>query len=117
MSTLRATTVYALPSAGLFKWIALGRFNDTRTYLLRHIGSLLVQYSVFNYGIEAANQLRSWTISALANDVYLKLRPAKFVDLLKAAQEAEVSELNRILEPHAQDWLFQVPRAIGYYKL
>ena len=77
--------------------------------------ALLVQYSVFNYGIEAANQLRSWTISALANDVYLKLRPAKFVDLLKAAQEAEVSELNRILEPSRSG--LAVPSAAGYWLL
>ena len=77
--------------------------------------ALLVQYSVFNYGIEAANQLRSWTISALANDVYLKLRPAKFVDLLKAAQEAEFSELNRILEPSRSE--LAVPSAAGYWLL
>ena len=77
--------------------------------------ALLVQYSVFNYGIEAANQLRSWTISALANDVYLTLRPAKFVDLLKAAQEAEVSELNGILEPSRSG--LAVPSAAGYWLL
>lgn len=77
--------------------------------------ALLVQYSVFNYGIEAANQLRSWTISALANDVYLKLRPAKFIELLKAAQEAEVSELNRILEPSRSG--LAVPSAAGYWLL
>ena len=77
--------------------------------------ALLVQYSVFNYGIEAANQLRSWTISALANDVYLTLRPAKFVDLLKAAQEAEVSELNGILEPSRSG--LTVPSAAGYWLL
>ena len=77
--------------------------------------ALLVQYSVFNYGIEAANQLRSWTISALANDVYLTLRPAKLVDLLKAAQEAEVSELNGILEPSRSG--LAVPSAAGYWLL
>ena len=77
--------------------------------------ALLVQYSVFNYGIEAANQLRLWTISALANDVYLTLRPAKFVDLLKAAQEAEVSELNGILEPSRS--VLTVPSAAGYWLL
>ena len=77
--------------------------------------ALLVQYSVFNYGIEAANQLRSWTISALANDVYLTLRPAKFVDLLKAAQDAEVSELNGILEPSRSG--LTVPSAAGYWLL
>ena len=77
--------------------------------------ALLVQYSVFNYGIEAANQLRSWTISALANDVYLTLRPAKFVDLLKAAQVAEVSELNGILEPSRSG--LAVPSAAGYWLL
>ena len=77
--------------------------------------ALLVQYSVFNYGIEAANQLCSWTISALANDVYLTLRPAKFVDLLKAAQVAEVSELNGILEPSRSG--LAVPSAAGYWLL
>ena len=77
--------------------------------------ALLVQYSVFNYGIEAANQLRSWTISALANDVYLTLRPAKFVDLLKATQEADVSELNGILEPSRSG--LAVPSAAGYWLL
>ena len=77
--------------------------------------ALLVQYSVFNYGIEAANQLRSWTISALANDVYLTLRPAKFVDLLKAAQETEVSGLNGILEPSRSG--LAVPSAAGYWLL
>ena len=75
--------------------------------------ALLVQYSVFNHGIEAANQLRSWTISALANDVYLTLRPAKFVDLMKTAQEAEVSELNGILEPSRSG--AAVPSAWGYW--
>ena len=75
--------------------------------------ALLVQYSVYNYGIEAANQLRSWTISALANDVYLTLRPAKFVDLMKTAQEAEVSELNGILEPSRSG--AAVPSAWGYW--
>ena len=77
--------------------------------------ALLVQYSVFNHGIEAANQIRSWTISALANDVYLTLRPAKFVDLLKAAQVAEVSELNGILEPSRSG--LTVPSAAGYWLL
>ncbi|MEE2988452.1 MAG: hypothetical protein VX372_02665, partial [Verrucomicrobiota bacterium] len=77
--------------------------------------ALLVQYSVFNYGIEAANQLRSWTISALANDVYLTLRPAKFVDLVTAAQEAEVLELNGILEPSRSGLAF--PCAAGYWLL
>ena len=77
--------------------------------------ALLVQYSVFNYGIEAANQLRSWTISALANDVYLTLRPAKFADLLKATQEAEVSELSGILEPSRSG--LAVPSAAGYWLL
>ena len=77
--------------------------------------ALLVQYAIYNYGIEAPNQLRSWTVIALANDIYLKLRPAKFADLFKAAQEAEASDLNEILEPSRLEWA--VPSASGYWLL
>ena len=77
--------------------------------------ALLVQYAIYNYGIEAPHQLRSWTIAALANDVYLTLRPAEFADLLKVAQETEVSELNEILEPSRSG--LAVPSAAGYWLL
>ena len=77
--------------------------------------ALLVQYAIYNYGIEAPHQLRSWTIAALANDVYLTLRPAEFADLLKAAQETEVSELNEILELSRSG--LAVPSAAGYWLL
>jgi hypothetical protein len=77
--------------------------------------ALLVQYAIYNYGIEAPNQLRSWTITALANDVYLTLRPAEFADLLKAAQGAEVSGLNEIVEPLRSG--LAVPSAAGYWLL
>ena len=77
--------------------------------------ALLVQYAIYNYGVGAANQLRSWTVNALANDIYLKLRPAEFADLLKAAQEAEASDLNEILEPSRS--VLDVPSASGYWLL
>ena len=77
--------------------------------------ALLVQYAIYNYGTEASNLLRSWTIDALANDIYLTLRPAVFTDLLKAAQETEVPKLTEILEPSRSG--LAVPNAAGYWLL
>ena len=77
--------------------------------------ALLVQYAIYNYGTEAANQLRSWTIAALANDVYLTLRPAEFADLLKAAQAMDVLPLTEIIEPTRSGLV--VPSAAGYWLL
>ncbi len=77
--------------------------------------ALLVQYAIYNYGTEAANLLRSWTIDALANDIYLTLRPAVFADLLKTAQETEVIELTEILGPSRLG--LAVPNAAGYWLL
>jgi hypothetical protein len=77
--------------------------------------ALLVQYAIYNYGTEASNLLRSWTISALANDIYLTLRPAVFADLLKTAQETEATELTGILEPTRSG--LAVPTAAGYWLL
>jgi hypothetical protein len=77
--------------------------------------ALLVQYAIYNYGTEASNLLRSWTISALANDIYLTLRPAGFIDLLKAAKETEAPELTEILEPSRSG--LAVPSASGYWLL
>ena len=77
--------------------------------------ALLVQYAIYNYGTEASNLLRSWTIDALANDIYLTLRPAVFTDLLKAAQETEVPNLAEILESSRSG--LAVPNAAGYWLL
>ena len=77
--------------------------------------ALLVQYAIYNYGTEASNLLRSWTIDALANDIYLTLRPAVFADLLKAAQETEVPNLAEILESSRSGLAF--PNAAGYWLL
>jgi hypothetical protein len=77
--------------------------------------ALLVQYAIYNYGTEASNLLRSWTISALANDIYLTLRPAVFADLLKAAQETEVPNLAEILESSRSR--LADPSAGGYWLL
>ena len=77
--------------------------------------ALLVQYAIYNYGTEASNLLRSWTIDALANDIYLTLRPAVFSDLLKAAQETEVPNLAEILESSRSG--LAVPNAAGYWLL
>ena len=77
--------------------------------------ALLVQYAIYNYGTEASNLLRSWTISALANDIYLTLRPAVFTDLLKTAQETEALELTEILEASRSG--LAVPNAAGYWLL
>lgn len=77
--------------------------------------ALLVQYAIYNYGTEASNLLRSWTIDALANDIYLSLRPSEFIDLLKTAQETEAPELTGILEPTRSG--LAVPTAAGYWLL
>ena len=77
--------------------------------------ALLVQYAIYNYGTEASNLLRSWTISALANDIYLTLRPAVFADLLKTAQEMETPELTEVLEASRSG--LAVPNAAGYWLL
>ena len=77
--------------------------------------ALLVQYAIYNYGTEASNLLRSWTIDALANDIYLTLRPAVFTDLLKAAQETEVPNLAEILESSRSG--LAVTNAAGYWLL
>jgi hypothetical protein len=77
--------------------------------------ALLVQYAIYNHGIEASNMLRSWTIDALANDIYLSLRPSEFIDLLKTAQETEAPELTGILEPTRSG--LAVPTAAGYWLL
>ena len=77
--------------------------------------ALLVQYSIYNYGFEAPSKICLWTISALANDIYLTLRPAKFADLLKASRGIEVSELNEIIEPSRSGLV--APSAAGYWLL
>ena len=77
--------------------------------------AILLQYAIYNYGTEAANQLRSWTIAALANDVYLTLRPAEFTDLLKKAQAMDVLPLTEIIEPSRSG--FVVPSDAGYWLL
>jgi hypothetical protein len=77
--------------------------------------ALLVQYAIYNYGTEASNLLRSWTISALANDIYLTLRPAVFADLLKTAQETEAPELTEVLKASRSG--LAVPNAAGYWLL
>jgi len=61
--------------------------------------ALLVQYAVYNHGTEAASNLRSWTVAALANDVYFSLRPAEFSGLLNRTRESETSLLTAVVEP------------------
>lgn len=77
--------------------------------------ALLVQYAIYNYGTKAPDKIRSWTIDALANDVYISLRSAEFADLLKVAQEMDVPQLTEILEPSRST--FAVPSAGGYWLL
>jgi len=77
--------------------------------------ALLVQYAIYNYGTKAANELRSWTIDALANDLYLSFRPAEFIGLLKKAQEVDVPQLTKIIEPSRVGLV--VPSAAGYWLL
>ena len=77
--------------------------------------ALLVQYAIYNYGTKAPDKIRSWTIDALANDVYISLRSAEFADLLKAAQEMDVPQLTEILEPSRSG--LAVPSAAGYWLL
>ena len=77
--------------------------------------ALLVQYAIYYYGTKAPNKIRSWTIDALANDVYISLRSAEFADLLKVAQEMDVPQLTEILEPSRST--FAVPSAGGYWLL
>jgi hypothetical protein len=77
--------------------------------------ALLVQYAIYYYGTKAPDKIRSWTIDALANDVYISLRSAEFADLLKVAQEMDVPQLTEILEPSRST--FAVPSAGGYWLL
>ena len=77
--------------------------------------ALLVQYAIYYYGTKAPDKIRSWTIDALANDVYISLRSAEFADLLKVAQEMDVPQLTEVLEPSRST--FAVPSAGGYWLL
>ena len=94
------------------------RWEDTMTlerscYAISE--ALLIQYAICNYGIKAPNKLKSWTIDALANDLYLSFRPAEFIDLLKMAQEVDVPQLTEIIEPSLAESI--VPSAVGYWLL
>ena len=77
--------------------------------------ALLVQYAIYNFGIKAPAKIRSWTIDALANEVYVSLRSAEFADLLQVAQEMDVPQLTEVLKPSRS--AFAVPSAAGYWLL
>lgn len=79
------------------------------------VEALLVQYAVYNHGTEAASQICAWTFAALGKDVYFTLRPAKFVDLVQAAQESAAPILAEIVEPPPAKT--EVPSAAGYWLL
>jgi hypothetical protein len=72
--------------------------------------ALLVQYVVYNYGSSALDSLRAWPVAALAHDVYLSLRPAEFVDLLRNSRLQQAPPIAHILQD------LQAPIASPHFK-
>ncbi|MDQ8195737.1 hypothetical protein QEH59_14995 [Coraliomargarita sp. SDUM461004] len=60
--------------------------------------ALLLQYALYNYGKEAAFNLRTWAVAALAGEVYYALRPAQFVELLQRSRANPDLLLSPLLE-------------------
>lgn len=86
--------------------------------------ALLTQYALFNHGTELAAKLRSWTVDALAREVYFSLRPAAIAIALDAARGQEAPPIARVLEasdvsPEGADgygygfWLLETMQAAG----
>jgi len=78
--------------------------------------ALLVQYALYNHGREAASKLRLWPVAALAEEIYLGLRPAHFIDLLGRARQGGMPALAAVVEsPLAADG--QGEPGFGYWLL
>ncbi len=85
--------------------------------------ALLVQYAVYNHGLGGAANLRAWPVEALAQEIYIALRPAYFIDLVEQARLRELPELTSVAEAplHASDtedltysyWLLEVMKSGG----
>lgn len=60
--------------------------------------ALLIQYAIYNYGLEAPQHMRAWPVSALGAELLFALRPAKFVDVLKQARQGSAAALTPLLE-------------------
>jgi len=82
--------------------------------------ALIVQYAVYNHGIEAPQHLRAWPVTALGIEVYFGLRPAKFIQLLNRTRENEVPLLPIVVEALQSDaedaptsgyWLLQAMKS------
>lgn len=61
------------------------------------VDALLVQYAVFNYGAGAEDALRAWPISALTAEVYNRLRPANYIDLVNRARSMTAPALSEVV--------------------
>lgn len=57
----------------------------------------LVGYAIFNYGPNADQKIRFWTVSALASWSYLNLRPAQRMTYILEARKHGVSEIASLL--------------------
>lgn len=76
--------------------------------------ALLLRYSLFNFGLAAAEQLREWTVSVLTYRTLLGLRPASREALFAAVQAEELPPVPDLL---AQTWDAPDQGVAGYLLL
>lgn len=77
--------------------------------------ALLLQYALYNYGPEAAGKVRAWPVTALAAEVYIGLRPAKFIDLVNRTRAVDLLPISFVLEASQGDPF--ADSAFGYWML
>jgi hypothetical protein len=77
-----------------FRWTEGLSFRATCRGLAE---ALLLQHSRFNFGPAASEQLRQWTIDALAEEIYLSLRPALIGEAREASRATPPTELGELL--------------------
>lgn len=84
--------------------------------------ALLVQYAIYNHGLEGGKNLRSWPVFALSEEFYLSLRSAELVALLSRTRESDLPSLTAVVESmQAQPtvgaassfWLLQAIKSTG----
>jgi hypothetical protein len=77
--------------------------------------ALLVQYAVYNFGLEGAKNLRSWPVSALGEELYFSLRSAELVDLVDRTRESDLPPLTAVVQSMQAEPT--VASASGYWLL